>query len=176
MSWRLDPSALGVVVVDVQEKLVPAVADGARVVRKSADLLALAALFQLPAWVTEQVPEKLGPTVAALKLADRGLAPLAKQTFSAAPVLPPGLPKTLLVAGVETHVCVRQTVYDLRLAGHTVYLVGDAVSSRHPLDHELALAEMRRDGVLVASLEALAWELTGGAGAPIFRQVLAILK
>jgi nicotinamidase-related amidase len=176
MSWRLDPSALGVVVIDVQEKLVPAVADGARVVKKSADLLALAQLFGLPAWVTEQVPEKLGPTVAALDLAGRGLSPIPKSAFSAAGVLPEDLPKNLLVAGIETHVCVRQTVYDLRLAGHAVYLVGDAAASRHPLDHELALAEMRRDGVVVASLEALAWELTGGAEAPLFRQALAILK
>ncbi len=82
----------------------------------------------------------------------------------------------VIVAEIETHVCVRQTVYDLRLGGRTVILAGDAAASRHPDDHRLALEEMRQDKVLVTSVEALAWELAGGADSPRFKALLALLK
>ncbi|SDT87801.1 Nicotinamidase-related amidase [Verrucomicrobium sp. GAS474] len=178
MSWRLDPSDLGLVVVDVQERLVPVLHEPARLVKKTASLVALARLFALPLLVSEHVPEKLGPTVP-----DLGLLPddrrVLKRTFSAAAALEAlgdALPKTLLVCGCETHICVRQTVYDLREGGRTVVLVGDACSSRAPLDHALALDEMRTDKTLITSVEALGWELTGSVDSPRFKAVLALLK
>ena len=176
MSWRLDPAKTGLLLIDLQERLVPAIDGGERVVRKAGGLLAAAELFSIPVFATEQVPEKLGPTVAALELARRGIAALPKVSFSAASVLPKELPPTVIVAGVETHVCVRQTVYDLRLGGRTVILAGDAMGSRHPDDHRLALAEMRHDKVLIVSVEALAFELAGGADSPRFKALLAVFK
>lgn len=176
MSWRLDPAKAGVLLIDLQERLVPAIHGGERIVKKAGDLLSAAELFGIPVFATEQVPEKLGPTVAALEFARRGIAAIPKVSFSAASVLPKELPPTVIVAGVEAHVCVRQTVYDLRLGGRTVIVPGDATGSRHPDDHRLALAEMRHDGVLVQSVEALAFELAGGADSPRFKALLAIFK
>ena len=176
MSWRLDPTQSGVLLVDLQERLMPAIAEGERVARKAADLLGVAEIFALPVFVTEQVPAKLGPTLPGLELARRGITPIPKSAFSAASALPEALPKIVLVAGVETHVCVRQTVYDLRLGGRTVYVIADAAGSRHPGDHRLALEEMRQDKILTPSLEAVAWELAGSAESPHFKRLLGLLK
>ncbi len=176
MDWRIDPSKTGVLIVDLQERLLPVIHDGPRIVKKAQDLLAIAKIFSLPVLITEQVPEKLGPTCEALRPFLDGCQVRSKFDFSCAGMLPADFPKTILVAGVETHVCVRQTVYDLRVAGKVPYVLADAVGSRHPLDHELALGEMRRDEVLVTSLEAVAWELVRSAKGPHFSKVLAILK
>jgi len=176
MTWRLDPAKTGVLILDVQQRLVPAIHDQARVVKKVVDLLAVAEIFGLPLFVTEQVPEKLGPTAPEIDLKKYGATPIPKSAFSAASVLPPELPKTVLVAGIETHICVRQTVYDLRLGDRNVCVIGDAVGSRSPLDHQLALDEMRHDQVLILSVESLAWELAGSADSPAFKRLLPILK
>jgi isochorismate hydrolase len=176
VDWRLDPSKTGVLVVDLQERLLPVIHEGQRVLKKARDLLAIAKIFSLPVLVTEQVPEKLGPSCADLRELLDGCLIESKSDFSCVGVLPPDFPKTVVIAGVETHVCVRQTVYDLRLRGRVPYVLGDAVGSRYPLDHELALGEMRRDEVLVTSLEAVAWELVRSAKTPQFSQVLTILK
>jgi len=177
MSWRINPTEnkTGLLVIDAQERLLPAIDGGERIAAKIAVATALARLFSIPLIATEQVPEKLGPTVPGIDLG--GVTPLHKTTFSAVPaILSDTLPKTLLVCGVETHICVRQTVYDLRSGGRTVILLGDAVGSRSPLDHTLALEEMRSDKVLVTSVEALGWELAGGANSPHFKAVFKLLK
>jgi len=183
MNWRLDPRETGLVVVDIQERLVPAIADGERVVGKAAQLVALAKLFSIPVFAAEHVAEKLGPLLPALGLGlgEAGAVVVPKRTFSAAPALEPlardgTLPKTLVVCGIETHVCVRQTVYDLRALGRSVVLAADACGSRSPLDHGLALDEMRADKVLCASVEALGFELAGSVDAPQFKAVLSLFK
>ena len=178
MSWRIDPAETGLLVIDVQEKLLPAIAESPQVLRKIAALAELARLFEIPIFVTEQVPEKLGPTARELKLTTPAIP---KRAFSAAAALAPliearTLPKTLLVCGLETHICVRQTVYDLRAGGRNIVVVGDAVGSRNPVDRDLALAEMRADKVLIPSVEALGWELTGSIDSPHFKAMLALLK
>ena len=79
--------------------------------------------------------------------------------------------------GIETHVCVRQTVFDLRERGHTVYLLADAVSSRSETDHRLALHEMREiAGARVTTLETVSWELLGRAEGEHVQELLAFLK
>ena len=87
------------------------------------------------------------------------------------------LPPTLLVAGIETHVCVRQTVFDLRERGHAVSLLADAVSSRSEADHRLALHEMREVArARITTREAVSWEMLGRAEGEPFKKLLAILK
>lgn len=176
MTWRLDPSKTALAIIDVQEKLLPAIAGGDRVAAKVSQFAQIAALFEMPIFVTEQVPDKLGPTVPGVRSAVPDYAPISKSTFSAAGVLPTTMPKCVVVAGIETHVCVRQTVYDLRMREHVVYVLADAVGSRHPADHEAALAELRSDKVLVTSVEAVAWEMLGSADHKLFRAALEILK
>jgi len=176
MSWRLDPSKSAVAIIDVQEKLLPAIAGGDHVAAKIRQIAQIAALFDMPIFVTEQVPDKLGPTVPGVRSAVPDCAPIPKSTFSAAGALPTSMPKCVVVAGIETHVCVRQTVYDLRMREHVVYVLADAVGSRNPADHEAALAELRSDKVLVTSVEAVAWEMLGSSDHKLFRAVLEILK
>lgn len=180
MSWRIDQTAAGLLVVDVQERLLPAIRQGEAVAMRVALAVRVARLFNLPTFHTEQVPHKLGPTVAAVREAlgpEQAPAP-TKSAFSSAGCYAPGtLPRTLIVAGIETHVCVRQTVFDLRERGHAVYLLADAVGSRSETDHRLALHEMRETaGARVTSLEALAWEMLGQAEGEPFKRLLALLK
>ena len=180
MSWRLNPSETGLLVIDVQERLVPAMTESAALVKRVVDGVQVARLFGLPVFHSEQVPAKLGPTVAPVLAALGDAAPPArtKHRFSAAGCFGPDeLPPTLLIAGIETHVCVRQTVFDLHARGHTIYLLADAVASRAESDHRLALHELReRARARVTTLETVAWELLGGAEGEPFRKLLAILK
>ena len=134
----------------------------------------------MPVFHTEQAPDKLGPTVAPIReaLGEGAAAPRVKLEFSKAGCFSAGdLPGIVLVAGIETHVCVRQTVFDLRERGHAVFLLADAVSSRSETDHRLALHELREiAGVRITTLEAVAWELLGRAEGSTFKSLLAILK
>lgn len=176
MNWRLDPTKTALAIIDIQEKLLPVIAGGDGVAAKAAQMARLARLFGMPILVTEQMPDKLGPTVEGVRDAVADYAPIPKKEFSAAGVLPRSMPKCVIVAGIETHVCVRQTVYDLRMRDQTVYVLADAVGSRSMVDHDVALAELRSDKVLITSVEALAWEMLATAESHLFRPALAILK
>ncbi len=180
MSWRLDPSQCALLVVDVQERLAPVMTNSAAVIKRVADAVKVARLFGLPIFHTEQAPEKLGPTVAPIREALGPDAPPARVLldFSKAGCFATGeLPPVLLVAGIETHVCVRQTIFDLRQRDHPVYLLADAVSSRSETDHRLALHELREIAhARVTTLEAVSWEMLGRAEGDAFKKLLAILK
>ncbi len=180
MSWRLDPRQTALLVIDVQERLVPVMTEPDTLVRKVVHAVQVARLFGLPVFHTEQAPAKIGRTVAPILAVLGEEAPPArwKDELSAAPVFgPQELPPTLLVTGIETHVCVRQTVYDLHARGHAIYLLADAVSSRSPVDHRLALHELREHAAKrVTSVEAVAWEFLGRAEGETFKRLLAILK
>ena len=180
MSWRLDPSRTALLVVDVQEKLLPAIHGHDALLRKLGVLIAAARQFGLPVFHTEQAPEKIGATVAAVReaLGTDAPPPRLDLAFSKAGCFAPGeLPLVVIVAGIETHVCIRQTVFDLRERGHTIYLPADAVGSRAESDHRLALHELREiAGARVTSVETLTWELLGRAEGPAFKAMLRLLK
>jgi nicotinamidase-related amidase len=176
MAWRLKPSETGLLVVDVQEKLVAAVKEPADWVERVEILVKAAKLFEIPVGITEQVPTKLGKTVPAILQAAGQVAPISKTLFSAAEAGRSLGKKKVLVAGCETHVCIRQTVYDLRLKEIQPVLVADAVGSRRDSDRQLALQEMRHDGIVVATTEAVLFELLEGAEHPKFKEIQALIK
>lgn len=176
MSWRLKPSETGLLVVDVQEKLVAAVKEPADWVERVEILVKAAKLLEIPVGITEQVPTKLGKTVPAILQAAGQVAPISKTLFSAAEAGRSLGKKKVLVAGCETHVCIRQTVYDLRLKEIQPVLVADAVGSRRDSDRQLALQEMRHDGIVVATTEAVLFELLEGAEHPKFKEIQALIK
>ena len=177
MSWRLDPLNTSLVMIDLQEKLVPILRESQSIVAKAKTVIEVAKLFSLPIFFTEQLPDKLGATITPLQEAlPSFIKPLSKSEFSASPCLPHELTRNILIMGCETHVCIRQTAYDLRARGKNVYLLADAVSSRFLLDHQLALQEMQQDKILVSTVEAISWELVRQAGTDLFRNVLKILK
>ncbi len=167
-------------VVDVQERLLPAIRDGRRVVWNCGRLIDGARILGLPVAGTEQYPKGLGPTVP--DLAERlGNLP-AKLLFSCRecaaafrPLLDAGRHK-LLVCGVEAHVCVQQTVYDLLAAGWSVYVAADAVGSRTEFDYRTALGRMASAGAVVTSTEAALFEWCEQAGTPEFKQIAQLVR
>ena len=176
MSWRLKLSETGLLVVDVQEKLVAAVKEPEGWVDRVEALVKAAKLLEMPVAITEQVPAKLGKTVAPVLQAVGKVSPASKSAFSAVDAGKGLGKKKVLVAGCETHVCVRQTVYDLRQKEIQPVLVADAVGSRREADRQLALQEMRQDGIVIASTEAVLFELLETAEHPKFKEIQALIK
>lgn len=169
------------VFIDVQGRLSELV-DGADALFKNLHrLLGGVKALEVPVIVTEQIPEKLGPTRAEfLPLLQAGA--IAKHSFSCCgePAFFQTLGKTgrrqVILCGIETHVCVYQTAMHLLEAGYEVYVVADAVSSRDPANKALALRRMECEGVKLTGTEMLLFELLGDANDPAFKAILQIVK
>lgn len=170
----------GLLVVDMQERLLRVLPDAQRLVWNVRRLLDGARLLEIPFAASEQYPQGLGPTVALLR--ERlGEIP-AKLTFSCG-----GLPTLfdrfrtqdidkLLVVGIETHVCVQQTALDLLASGFRVYVAIDAVGSRHELDYQTALRRLESAGAVLTTTEAALFEWCDQAGTPEFKQISALVR
>ncbi|AXK38316.1 hydrolase [Crenobacter cavernae] len=162
-------------VIDVQEKLVPAVHDADRLVARTRWLLEVAADLGLPTVISEQYPKGLGHTLPTLLDAAPGAQVVDKVHFScvAGACLPDSLMARdqVIVCGMETHVCVLQTVLELRAAGKDVFVVADAVASRSVTDHELGLARMQGTGAQIVSREMVLFELLKSASHERFRHM-----
>ncbi|MFC5138836.1 isochorismatase family protein [Actinomycetospora rhizophila] len=159
-------------VVDLQERLMPAIADAAEVVENAGRLVRAATRLGVGVAATEQNPDGLGPTVGAI--ADLLPAPaIAKTSFAAG--IDPG-PGTVVALGCEAHVCVLQTVLALRAEGREVAVVADAVGSRRPANRDRALERMRAHGVDVLTTEMVVFEWLGSSGNEAFREVLKLIK
>lgn len=183
----LDAASVALLIVDVQERLVAAMAPevAAQVERNLITLAAAAARFALPVVVSEQYPKGLGRTTAAVAGAlesVRGVCFFEKVEFAAtaapawAEAVGPIPRKTWLVAGMETHVCVFQTVRALRAAGHEVIVLSDAVSSRTRDNWQTGLALCERTGALVAGTETVVFDLLGKAGTDDFRALSKMIR
>lgn len=167
-------------VVDVQEKLTPAIANHQQVVWNVRRLVDGAKVLGLPVVATEQYPKGLGPTVP--ELAER-LGPVpSKLTFSCC-----GCPELfrdlkdrgfyrILICGMETHVCVQQTVLDLLADGWRVYVAVDAVGSRRALDHDVSLRRIESSGATLTTTEAVLFEWCQKAGTPEFKQISQLVR
>lgn len=171
---KADDSAL--LIIDVQAALAPSIHDGQRVTENCIWLAGVAERIGVPVVVTEHFPEKIGATVGELKTATQGARYVGKQAFSAwadgcLQDTDVAASPQVVVCGTEAHVCVLQTVLDLRAAGKAVFVVADAVGSREAANHQLALARMRDQGVQVVSREMVAFEWLQRGGTPLFREV-----
>jgi len=171
---RLDPVTSTLCVIDVQEKLLPAVAGGDRVVDRCVRLAAAAELLGVPAILTEQYPHGLGPTPPAL--AGRLPPAVGKLAFSccgseAFVAALPATAATVVLAGLETHVCVAQTALDLLARGLGVFVAVDAVTSRHALDHDVGLRRLEAAGAVLTTSEAVLFEWCQSAAHPQFQAV-----
>ncbi|MEM1060295.1 MAG: isochorismatase family protein [Verrucomicrobiota bacterium] len=176
MSWRFTFERSLVLVIDMQERIVPAVSNADWLLNQAIAFIRVARMMQMQTVVTQQVPEKLGNTVAPLLALLHDVPPKPKTSFSAADALAWRIPNDVIILGVETHVCVRQTAFDFLEQDKRVTVLADAVSSISPHDHHLGLEEMRRRGVRVTSMQALVTEMLGDAHSPGFAEVLGILK
>lgn len=169
-------------VIDPQEKLVRMIHNREEVVGNIARLLKFASIFSLPVILTEHYPQGLGYTVEEVKRELAEYRPILKRIFSCF-----GVPefeeavrnserKRLLVCGIETHICVCQTVLDALHRGYLVQVVSDAVGTRRPEDHHTALLRMRHAGATVTTSEALIYEVTCRADGEEFKRVLDLVK
>ena len=175
----LTPESAAVLLIDLQERLMPAIYDGEVVVARAARLAEGARLLEVPIRATEQYPAGLGRTVPLLAAYPQAV--LAKTTFSAiedpgfSGLLPAGTSE-IVVAGCEAHVCVLQTVLGLLPRGHRVLLVADAVGSRDPADRAAAIDRARHHGVEIVTSEMVLFEWLRDAQHPKFREVQKLLK
>jgi nicotinamidase-related amidase len=162
------------VVVDVQEGFRP-YASFADVAGACAKLVAGARLLELPTLVSEQYPKGLGHTAPEVGLEDE--TRIEKTVFSAARADGFDLAgrRQAIVCGIETHVCVSQTVHDLLDQGVEVHVPADAVGSRHEIDYERGLERMERAGAIVTTVEAALFELLQRAGTPEFKAVQKLI-
>jgi nicotinamidase-related amidase len=175
MLMRAETSCL--LVVDFQERLMPAIHQADQVVANGVWLIRIAQRLGVPVLASEQYPQGLGHTVAAVRELLPAEAFMEKTHFSCAAerecmrrIDAIGRDQ-IVVIGAEAHVCVLQTALGLRAAGKEVYLVADVVSSRAPCDVELALERMRAEGVRVVSREMVVFEWLHQAGDDRFRQI-----
>lgn len=175
----LDSGQAVLVVIDMQEKLLPAITDQAQVLENNWRLVRVANILGLPIVTTEQ--QKLGPTVQILQDAMPGVAAVPKVHFNcfgatefAARIRALGR-TTLVLTGVEAHICVAQTALHA-LADFQVQVVSDATSSRARPNWQVAMERLRDNGVTVTSTEMVIYELLGQAGTETFREVLPLVK
>lgn len=178
----IDRDRAHLLVIDVQTKLLPAMAEPDLVIHNISRLLKAAAILGVPHLVSEQYPKGLGATVEALRDGIDAANVIEKIDFSAyrAPVfrdrIIAGGRGQLLVTGIESHVCVLQTALEARAAGHQVFLIEDAVSSRSLGDKSAAVGRLRSRGVEIVTTEMVLFEWLGRAGTPAFKQISALIK
>lgn len=165
-------------VIDLQDSYRGKLYEEKRVAGATARLLQAATILEIPVLVTEQYPERLGSTWAEIaELAPAGAARLAKRRFSAA--AEPGVRERLaewgrdqvVIAGIETHVCVSQTAHDLLAAGLGVHVPRDAVTARFALEDDTGYAKMVGSGVVPTSTEAVLFEWLGDSRAAEFKAI-----
>ncbi len=173
-------------VIDIQDKLAPAVDGVDRVIANSGLLMTAAARLEVPILVSEQYPKGLGPTVAGLAgLVDDcvlGGAVMEKVSFSCmaddgcrARIESLARPQVVIV-GIETHVCVLQTALELVARGKEAFLAADATSSRKSSDREAALRRMERAGVEIVTAEMVLFEWLRRAATPQFKELSKLIR
>lgn len=175
-----------IVVVDMQEPFLRTIWERERVVRNVALLLDAARVLNLSVVTTEQNRERMGGTIPEimekLTALDTATAPLDKMCFSCcgSETFAEALRRTnrtqILVCGIETHICVCQTVLDLLGQGYQVHVTADAVSSRASSNVEIGLKKVERAGAHLTSVEMAVYEMLVEAGTPAFRQILTLMR
>lgn len=188
----LDPTRSTLVLIDLQGKLIPMVHQSAMVVETAHRLMQLAELFAVPVVLTEQYPQGIGPTEASLRDCFDGLSTrtsfLEKTAFSCCgdPAFEALLTKArttlplyqhqVVVAGLEAHVCVLQTVLELLEHGYEVHVCWDGVSGRGETYRKLALERMAAAGATITNHESVAFEWARTKHHPAFKAISALLK
>jgi len=179
----LDANKTALVLIDMQKSLWQAMPEKERLLDNARRLLEGCKALGVPVLWTEQIPEKLGPTLVTLGEVLAGYAaPTTKSSFSCCGAeefmrqLQASGRRQLLLCGVETHVCVHQTALDLLAAGHEVHLAADAVASRNATNHAIALQRMQQAGAQLTSVEMALFEMLRDARHPKFRDILKLVK
>ncbi len=179
---RLIPSRCALLVIDLQERMMPSIHDADATIANTIAMIEIAKLLSIPILTTEQNPNGLGKTVASVATALSGTTPaFAKTQFSAMTKEVDAHLKQLgrsdiLLCGVETHICVLQTALDLLASGRQPTLIADAVSSSEPMQGNHAIRRLERGGALTSGVLTASYELMQDSLHPAFKSVLGIVK
>lgn len=171
-------------VVDIQEKLLPPIYQNAQLLKNSQLLIRLAGILKIPALVTTQYAKGLGNTTPEIASLLPETQPIDKQMFSCfgseafCSTLKrlPGNRNTVLLCGMESHICVMQTALGALREGYIVHVASDAVSSRTEWNWKIGLERMRAAGAVISSTEMILYELLRSSGSPAFKELLPYLK
>jgi nicotinamidase-related amidase len=179
---RIDKDHVAALVIDMQERLFPHIFGHDELAQRCAMLISGLKLLDVPLLVTQQYTAGLGPTIAPIAEALGEFDVHEKMAFSAArnneveSVLIGSRGHQVIVIGVETHVCIMQTVQDIQSQGRRAIVVEDCVSSRRESDKRTAIERMRVLGATITSAESLLFELMETASHPMFKQISALVK
>lgn len=169
-------------IIDIQERLAPATEDHSSVVSRAAILGRAAVELSVPVLITEQYPRGLGPTLAAVTEAAPGATVLEKTEFccarsaAIAEAVAAAGKKQLVLAGMETHICVLQSALGFKALGHDVFVVADATGSRTGQSRQLGLDRMRQSGIVVANSEMVIFEWLERAGTDAFKRIQPLIR
>ena len=179
----LDIKNTALAVIDMQGKLCGLVHENEKVLVHIKHFIKAAEAFEMPIIWSEQAPEKIGVTVESIsQLLNPLTQPIHKHSFSCygSPSYVETLQKInrrqIIITGIETHVCIYQTVRDLHSHGYEVHLIADAVSSRQEFDHTMAIARMRAEGIIISTTEMAMCELLKTAKHPKFKEIIVHIK
>jgi nicotinamidase-related amidase len=180
----LDVDRCALVVVDIQEKLLPPIFQKEQLIKNSQLLIRLAGILKLPALMTTQYAKGLGNTVPEIASLLPETQAIDKQMFSCfgsdtfCSLLKrlPGNRNTVLLCGMESHICVTQTALGALREGYIVHVASDAVSSRTEWNWKIGLERMRAAWAVISSTEMILYELLRSSGAPAFKELLPYLK
>lgn len=182
MKNRLHREDAILVVVDYQERLMPAMKNRDDIEEAAIKLIKGCRILEIPVLVTQQYTKGLGPTVEPIREALGAFSPIEKTAFSVmgAPAFAAALAatgrKSVILAGIEAHVCVLQSALDLLEAGYHVFLAIDTVSSRSNTDKKYAQRRISDAGAVGSTVESLLFELLVDARAPGFKEISALVK
>jgi nicotinamidase-related amidase len=171
-------------VIDIQQKLLPPIFEKERMVRNSQLLIRLAGVLKMPVLLSTQYSKGLGPTIPEIASLLPDVASVEKTEFGcfnnedycARVKSLPGDRNTLLVCGMESHICVTQTVIGALNRGYLVHVASDAVSSRSEWNWKIGLERMRAAGAVISSTEMMIYELLRRSSGPEFKEMLQHLK
>ena len=169
-------------VIDIQEKLFPVMFSPENLIQNTIKLIEGFNVLGSPVFITEQYPKGLGETEKTIKNTLKNTVPIQKMSFSCLGaddlfgILQYKKIKQLVLAGIESHVCVQQTALDLLANGFQVSLAADACSSRKEKDYTIALNRMQNAGVIITTTEAILFELLKVCGTDEFKQISKIVK
>lgn len=180
MKIRVEDSM--VLIIDFQDRLMPSIEENQEIISRTSILLQGLSLLQVPMMVTRQYPKGLGDTVIALKEVTEAVPVHDKITFSCygdekiRQAIKENNKKNIILCGVEAHICVLQTLIDLRADGYQTIFVEDCIGSRKSNDKRVAVMRAVNEGAVVTTSESILFELLQEAGTNTFKRISALIK
>ena len=184
MSYSIDkqlPKQNALILIDIQEKILKPIFNKDLITKNIRKVLNAYEILDENIFLSEQNPPKLGPTIPEL-LPKAGFKRIEKMEFSLAnsqefiKELDKKKITNLIICGIETHICIQQTVLDLLQTGYDVILISDATGTRNKIDHEIALQRMIHKGAILTTTESIIFELCKTANRKEFKEISNIIK